>query len=239
MKNGRPPCPGRAARAAQARHQPDHGCVGGRDVHRGGGRFGRDVVVRGSVRVLGPIFIPIDVLGRSCLLPEIVPIIGARHESVQPAKPLLAEVVLFLLVEILQRLDRSEQHVRIVLEHPGDVGSAAVRAQEADEIPARRRGGGVRCRDGRPGARLLRTGPGGRAAEFGPTRGLRQTGGGTGSNALAGGVRMGGGVWVIYKKADYHTAVKEAHAGQKMSAKVKKFDLRGERQGHGGRAQRT
>jgi hypothetical protein len=31
---------------------------------------------------------------------------------------------------------------------------------------------------------------------------------------------------VIYKKADYHTALEEAHAGQKISVKVKQFDLR-------------
>ena len=34
---------------------------------------------------------------------------------------------------------------------------------------------------------------------------------------------------MFYKKADYDTAVKEAHAGQKISVKVKQFDLRGAR----------
>ena len=34
---------------------------------------------------------------------------------------------------------------------------------------------------------------------------------------------------MFYKKADYDTAVKEAHAGQQISVKVKQFDLRGAR----------
>ena len=34
---------------------------------------------------------------------------------------------------------------------------------------------------------------------------------------------------MFYKKVDYDTAVKEAHAGQKISVKVKQFDLRGAR----------